>query len=131
MARPFRSFRQADVFFALPTHWVEQHHTERRDDSAVAGSEWPKCGRRTLACDYAGRFKIPHLDQCHQRNSAIRTAAGRVEINRALATWLDAEQPIREIGFAIGEIADDRNFNRSIFLLAVGHYRVILVVDGD
>ena len=116
VAGPFGSFGQADVLFALPAHRVKQHHAERRDDPAVAGGERPKCGRRALARDDAGRLQIAQLDQRHQRDGTVRAAAGRIEVDRALAARLDAEQPIGQLGFAIGQIADDRDFNRSLFV---------------
>src|SRR4051794_24693185 len=97
----------------------------------MAGGERPKCSRRALTRDDPGRLEISHLNQRHQRDGTIRTAAGRVEVDRTLATLLDAEQPICQIGFTVREIADDRDFNRSFFLLAVGHYRLILVVDDE
>ena len=58
-------------------------------------------------------FRSAQLDQRHQRDGAIRAAAGRIEVDRALTAGLDAEQPIGQLGFAIGQIADDRDFNRS------------------
>jgi len=131
MARPFGRFGQTDVFFALPAHRMKEHHAERRHDAAMARSEGPQRGRRALAGDDAGRLEVSHFDQRHQRYGTIRAAAGRVEINRALAALLDAEQSIREVGFTISEIADDRDFNRSLFVLAVGHYKLILVVGDD
>ena len=89
MAGPFGRFREADVFFALPPHRVEQHHAEGRDDAAAAGGKGPKRGRRTFARHDSGRLHVAQLDQRHQRDGAVRAAAGRIEINRALAARLE------------------------------------------
>ena len=126
VAGPLRRLGQADVLFALPTHRVEQHDAEWRDDSAMASGKWPERGRRALAGDDARRLQAAKLDQRHQRNRAIRAAAGRIEIDRALAARFDAQQPIGQFRFAIGQIADDRDFDRSFVVVPVTHFGITL-----
>ena len=116
VAGPFGRFREADVFFALPAHRMEQHHAVGRDDPPLAGGERPERGRRAFAGDDARGLDVAELDQRHQRDGAIRAAARRIEVDRALAARLDAQQAVGQFGFAVGQIADDRNFDRLFFV---------------
>ncbi len=105
---------------------MEQQHAEWCDDAPATGRERPQGRRRALAGHDARGPQVPQLDQRHQRHGAVRAAARRIKVDRALAAWLDAQQAVGQIGFAVGQIAVDRNLNGSFFLAAPLHSLVFL-----
>ena len=85
----------------------------RRDKPAAAGGENPKCGGGTLADNDAGRVHVAQDEQTGQRIGGVGRAAGRVEIQNALAAGRGIEDFFGDIGFALGQIAADGDLERA------------------
>ena len=131
MAGPLGGLGEADVFFALPAHGVKEHHAKGRDNSSHTGGEGPERGRGAFAGDDAGRSDAAELDEGHQGDGAIGAAAGRIEVDGAFAARLDAQEAIGEFGFAVGQIADDGDFDEFIFsgVRSSAHFRLLSPIE--